>query len=146
MKDFQYITNSHPGYIEGLYKDFVKDPNSVDVDMRKFFKGFDFAVNNAAGSTNGAAVNGAVVSTDQLDKEFAVFRLIRAYRKKGHLVAKTNPIRERKDRHARLELSDFGLTDADLSAKFEAGKFLGLGNTSLQNIIAHLKKCYTKYQ
>ena len=47
MKDFQYITNSHPGYIEGLYNDFVKDPTSVDVDMRKFFEGFDFAVTNA---------------------------------------------------------------------------------------------------
>ena len=38
MKDFQYITNSDPGYIEGLYKDFVKDPGSVDAEMRKFLK------------------------------------------------------------------------------------------------------------
>jgi 2-oxoglutarate dehydrogenase E1 component len=52
MKDFQYITGSHPSYIEGLYNDFVKDPNSVDADMRKFFEGFDFAVSNAAGNGN----------------------------------------------------------------------------------------------
>ena len=55
MKDFQYITNSHPGYIEGLYNDFVKDPNSVEAEMRKFFEGFDFAV------TNGAKANGTTV-------------------------------------------------------------------------------------
>ena len=145
MKDFQYITNSHPGYIEGLYHEFVKDPASVDVEMRKFFEGFDFAVSNAAGGNNGNAVNGSVVSTNKLDQEFGVFRLIRAYRKKGHLVAKTNPIRERKDRYAKLELSNFGLTDADLNTTFTAGKFVGMENTSLQSIIEHLQKCYTSH-
>jgi 2-oxoglutarate dehydrogenase E1 component len=143
MKDFQYITNSHPSYIEGLYNDFVKDPASVDEEMRKFFEGFDFAIANSAGTLNGTSVNGAAVSTNQLDKEFGVFRLIRAYRKKGHLVAKTNPIRERKDRHAKLELSNFGLTDADLTTNFEAGKFVGMKNASLQSIIDQLQKCYT---
>ena len=145
MKDFQYITNSHPGYIEGLYNDFIKDPNSVDVDIRKFFEGFDFAVSNAAESKNGTATKTEAVSTNQLDKEFAVFQLILAYRKKGHLVAKTNPIRERKDRHANLGLPNFGLSDADLSTAFDAGKFTGLGKTSLANIIAHLQKCYTTH-
>ncbi len=143
MKDFQYITNSHPSYVEGLYQDFVKDPTSVDVDMRKFFEGFDFAVSNARTAANGASTNGAAVSTSQLDKEFGVFRLIRAYRKKGHLVAKTNPIRERKDRHAKLELSNFGLTDADLNTTFAAGKYVDMENASLKSIIAHLQKCYT---
>ena len=143
MKDFQYITGSHPAYIEGLYNDFVKDPTSVDVEMRKFFEGFDFAVSNAAVNGNAAAVNGSAVPIGQLDKEFGVFRLIRAYRKKGHLVAKTNPIRERKDRHANLELSNFGLTEADLATTFAAGKFVGMENASLQSIIDHLQKCYT---
>jgi len=152
MKDFQYITNSHPGYIEGLYHDFVKDPSSVDIEMRKFFEGFDFAVSSNSISTalNGASApsTSAHASTSlstNLDKEFAVFRLIRAYRKKGHLVAKTNPIRERKDRHAKLALSDFGLSDADLNTTFAAGKFVGMDNASLQNIIAHLQKCYTSH-
>ena len=145
MKDFQYITNSHPGYIEGLYNDFVKDPTSVDVDMRKFFEGFDFAVSNATGGANDTAVNGAAVSSNQLDKEFAVYRLILAYSSKGHLIAKTNPIRERKNRHANLELLNFGLSDADLTTTFEAGKFTGLQKVSLQNIIDHLQKCYTNH-
>ncbi len=146
MKDFQYITNSHPGYIEGLYNDFVKDPNSVDVDIRKFFEGFDFAVTNNPISTslNGKADHTST-SLSNLDKEFGVYQLILAYRKKGHLIAKTNPIRERKDRHANLELSNFGLSDADLASNFEAGKFAGIGNTSLQNILTHLQKCYTNH-
>ncbi|HEX2683738.1 MAG TPA: hypothetical protein VHL77_07390, partial [Ferruginibacter sp.] len=96
MKDFQYITNSHPGYIEGLYYDFVKDPNSVDVDLRKFFEGFDFAISSNAIPT---ALNGKEENTSttlgtsakhtsttlsaDLTKEFAVYQLIQAYRKKG---------------------------------------------------------------
>jgi len=153
MKDFQYITNSHPGYIEGLYNDFIKDPGSVDVDMRKFFEGFDFAINSNAASSvlNGNSKTDPVQqdlpvsSGTDLQKEFAVFQLILAYRKKGHLVAKTNPIRERKDRHANLGLSNFGLSDQDLTVAFEAGKFAGLGKTSLQNIVSHLQKCYTAH-
>jgi 2-oxoglutarate dehydrogenase E1 component len=149
MKDFQFITSSHPGYIEGLYNDFVKDPNSVDVDMRKFFEGFDFAVQfGAASHTNGATaapVAAAPVDAGMLDKEFAVYKLARAYRKKGHLVAKTNPIRERRDRGANLELHNFGLTEADLDTEFEAAKFFGLGKTSLRRLIAHLEKCYTSH-
>ncbi len=42
MNDLSYITSSHPAYIENLYKDFLKNPESVDVDMRKFFEGFRF--------------------------------------------------------------------------------------------------------
>ncbi len=145
MKDFQYITNSHPGYIEALYHDFVKDPARVDIDMRKFFEGFDFAVSNAVASNNGTTVNETAVSTNQLEKEFAVYRLIQAYREKGHLIANTNPIRERRDRLANLELSDYGLREADLSIFFEAGKFTSLGNTSLQHILKHLQKCYTHH-
>ncbi len=147
MKDFQYITNSHPGYIEGLYNDFVKDPNSVDVDMRKFFEGFDFAISSNAISTplNGKTGHISTPISVDVDKEFAVFRLIRAYRNKGHLVAKTNPIRERKDRLANLDLSAFGLSDADLSTTFQAGKFTSLGATTLQHILTHLQKCYTHH-
>ena len=33
MKDFQYITNAHPSYIENLYNDFVKNPEAVDADL-----------------------------------------------------------------------------------------------------------------
>ena len=140
MKDFQFITNSHPAYIDQLYKDFVKDPGSIDADFRKFFEGFDYAV--ASGTSNGVNSKVETPSTN-LDKEFAVYQLIQAYRKKGHLNANTNPIRERKNRHANLELSFFGLSDEDLSTEFQAGKFLKMGATTLQNIVNKLKAVYT---
>ena len=146
MKDFQYITSAHPSYIENLYNDYVKDPESIDVEMRKFFEGFDFAVSTGqqeqavTSRSGGPNMTGAA-----LDKEFAVYQLIQAYRKKGHLIADTNPIRKRKDRHANLEMSFFGLADSDLSAEFEAGKFVNLGKTSLQKILSLLQKSYTAH-
>jgi 2-oxoglutarate dehydrogenase E1 component len=151
MKDFQYITSSHPSYIENLYNDFLANPETVDADIRKFFEGFDFAVSHLPGTNGKAAVAGTApagttgINVAQLDREFNVYNLIRAYRQKGHLVADTNPIRKRIDRKANLELENFGFTAADMNDEFEAGKFVGLGKTSLRNIVAHLKKCYTHH-
>jgi 2-oxoglutarate dehydrogenase E1 component len=144
MKDFQYITNPHPAYIESLYQDFIKNPSSIDVEMRKFFEGFDFAVSmTSSGAKIATTGNTDSQSNFQFDKELSVYQLIQAYRRKGHLVATTNPIRERKDRKANLTIENFGLSEADLSSSFEAGKFVGLGKVSLQTIITHLQKCYT---
>ncbi|MFL5739730.1 MAG: 2-oxoglutarate dehydrogenase E1 component [Flavisolibacter sp.] len=143
MKDFSYITQSHPAYIEGLYKDYIQNPDSIDPEYRKFFEGFDFAISTG---TNGhdTATNGTAIAVDanQLTKEFAVYNLILAYRKIGHLIAKTNPIRERKNRGANLELANFGLTEADLQQNFAAGQFIGLQNATLQQIVTRLQNVY----
>ena len=149
MKDFSYITNSHPAFIEETYKAFVQDPSSVDPDLKKFFEGFDFAVSNGHAGSGATASNAAAasVSSDSSgidwQKEINVYRLILGYRNRGHLLALTNPIRPRKDREANLDLSYFGLSESDLSQTFQAGKFVGLGATSLKNILTHLQTCYT---
>lgn len=145
MKDFQYITNAHPSYIENMYRDFVKDPQSIDNELRKFFEGFDFAV-GMGGTTAPQATNGhTTLSANSLDKEFAVFQLIQAYRKKGHLEANTNPIRKRKDRKANLDLAYFNLVDADLDTEFQAGIFANIGKTTLRRIVTHLQKVYASH-
>ncbi|MBP6358478.1 MAG: 2-oxoglutarate dehydrogenase E1 component, partial [Sediminibacterium sp.] len=147
MKDFSYITNSHPAFIEETYKAFVQDPSSVDPDLKKFFEGFDFAVSNGHAGT-GAATSAAAASTTSSSgidwqKEINVYRLILGYRNRGHLLSTTNPIRPRKDRQANLDLSYFSLSDSDLSQTFQAGKFVGLGAATLKNILTHLQTCYT---
>ena len=153
MKDFSYITNSSPAFIENLYREFTKDPNSVDPDMKKFFEGFDFAINNALTNGNGKSVSVSSVpetskvssfpdTSVDLMKEIKAYRLILDYRLKGHLVAKTNPIRERKNRGANIGLSNYGFSEADLEKDFYTGNMVGLGTTSLKNILDHLEECY----
>lgn len=145
MKDFQYITNSHPSAIEGLYQDFVKDPTSVDPDLKKFFEGFDFAYQNgtAAPSANGS--NNGGISSEQWEKELQVYRMILGYRNKGHLLADTNPVRKRRDRGANLDIRDFKFTEADLGKVFGAGRMIGLENATLQQIIDKLSKVYANH-
>src|SRR5215204_2494297 len=138
MKDFSYITHSHPAYIENLYNEYVQNPDSVDPEYRKFFEGFDFAVTQSVNGQPAPAKEGGA-GTAQLAKEFSVYSLIEAYRKKGHLVAKTNPVRERKNRGANLELKYFGLGDGDLGQPFAAGQFVGLGTATLQKILERLQ-------
>jgi len=141
MKDFSFITNSHPAFIENLYQEYLKDANSVDIDFKKFFEGFDFAVNNNI-SAKVSGDNTGQGNSANIDKEFAVYKYILEFRSKGHLIADTNPVRARRDRGANLDLSFFGLSDADMDKSFQAGNFLGLGTTTLKNIIHHLHKCY----
>ena len=161
MKDFSFITNSHPAYIEGLYQDFVKNPDAVDPDFRRFFEGFDFAVTQGKnGSANGtptaakspstggaSSTGGAFTTTDGVDwkKELGAYRLILGYRNKGHLLAKTNPIRPRKDRGANVDLAFYGFTEEDLDKNFFAGNLIGLGTTTLRKILNHLQECYANH-
>lgn len=146
MKDFQYITNSSPAYIESLYLEFVQNPEAVDPEFRKFFEGFDFAVSQAKPG-NGKAVVSAAATAANVDwlREVSAYRMILGYRNKGHLIAKTNPIRKRRDRGANLDLGFFGFTEADLDKEFHAGQLIGLGTTTLRNILQHLEQCYAAH-
>lgn len=156
MKDFSYITNSSPAFIENLYQEYTKDPESVDPEMRKFFEGFDFAISNApagngkkAEAVTDKASTAKPVEVDSIDvawmRELRAYRLILGYRNKGHLLAKTNPIRTRKDRGANIELSFYGFSDTDLDKEFQVGNLLGLGVTTLRNILSFLEKCYASH-
>jgi 2-oxoglutarate dehydrogenase E1 component len=157
MKDIQYITSQHPAFIESMYQDFLKNPETVDPEFKKFFEGFDFAISSDVVNGNGktAPVTAAATTTVVPDKplivdvdwmrEIRAYRMILGYRNKGHLLAKTNPIRPRKDRGANIELGFYGFTEADLDSAFHAGNLIGLGTTSLRNIFNHLEKIYASH-
>jgi 2-oxoglutarate dehydrogenase E1 component len=135
--DLSYLSSSDNSFIDSLYQDYKKDPNSVDESWKKFFEGFEFALKSSGVST------GEMSRTD-LDKEFRAFRIIQSFRARGHLLSKTNPIRERKNRHPHLDLADYGLSQEDLNRPFICGEYLGLGIVSLKEIITHLENIYCR--
>ena len=152
MKDFSYITSAHPQFIEGLYQDYSKDPNSVDPELKKFFEGFDFAMGSAKNGSNGSSSAAPAAGTGTTGAaatdwmyEIRAYRMILGYRNKGHLLARTNPIRKRKDRGANIGLAFYGFTEADFNKEFHAGNLIGLGTTTLLNIYNHLEKCYAAH-
>lgn len=140
MDKYSYLSNAHNNAIEGLYEDYKKDATSVDESWQKFFEGFDLATIKFG--EDGASMPTAAVGAGVSEKEIQVRNLIFEYRRRAHLKSKTNPVRPRVDRKARLELADFNLTEADLDTVFVAGKEIGLGATTLRNIVTTLKAIY----
>lgn len=152
MDKFSFLNAASASYFEDLYNQYLQYPDSVEPSWRAFFQGFDFGIEN---SPNGEVVvevapkkeetasktdNGEL--PDAVLNEFRVVQLIEAYRTRGHLFTKTNPVRERRKHSPTLELQNFGLDDGDLSTTFKAGEILGLGPSTLKNIIAYLEKVY----
>ena len=137
MEKYSYISSSNSKYIDQLYIAYQEDPYSIDITWRKFFEGFEFYEKRQ--NTFKAP------KLQNLNKEVAVRELIHAYRSRGHLEAKTNPIRKRRDRKALLELEYFGLDKEDLNTVFQAGELLDMGSTAtLKDIIQTLRYIYCR--
>ncbi len=135
MEKLSYIHHAHPQFIESLYKDYLKNPEAVDPGWQKFFQGFEFAR-----SMDGKAREEAVPA--HIQKEMRVLNLILAYRNRGHLFTKTNPVRTRRQYSPTLDLVNFNLSDEDLDTTFQAGIEIGMGPATLRDILEHLKQTY----
>jgi len=138
MDKYSYIANAHGNYLDELFKAYQEDPESIDESWKKFFEGFEFARENYGEP----GVNGQEIATP---KETAVRNLIYNYRSWAHLIADTNPVRQRRPHTTKLELSDFGLSDKDLDTEFDVGDEIGLGKASLRKIQEKLKKVYSQH-
>ncbi len=137
MEKFSYLGNAEPQIIESLYNSYISDPESVSEDWRNFFKGFEFAQVRYPDSDSISEKEARVFRN-----EFNVIDLINAYRSRGHLFTKTNPVRTRRKYSPTLDHQNFGLTDADLENSFQAGNEIGIGRATLQKIIDHLQTTY----
>lgn len=143
MDKFSYLGNADVSAVDEIYQQYLKDPDSVDEGWLKFFKGFDFAIKNYDTEVSNANTKSAVFESDlDFDKEFKVLNLINGYRTRGHLFTKTNPVRERRKYSPTLSIENFGLSEQDLKTKFKAGVEIGLGKSTLQEIIDHLEMTY----
>lgn len=138
MDKFSYLSNLDTATIDSLYKDYLNNPESVDISWKKFFDGFEFAQANYPVLNGGSAAAG----TKELPTEFRVINLINAYRTRGHLFTRTNPVRERRKYEPSISLENFGLSGADLDTVFEAGKEIGIGAASLKEILSKLQRTY----
>ena len=136
MSSDQFLGNADIQTIDALYQQYKQDPDSLDISWKRFFEGFEFQNESYPVLPDGSRMN-AVTS-----KEFKVISLINAYRTRGHLFTKTNPVRERRKYNPTLAIENFGLTAADLEETFHAGTDVGLGDAKLKDIIAHLENSY----
>lgn len=139
MDRYSFLNAVHPSYIAELYDKYLQFPDSVEPSWRAFFQGFDFGIEN--GSLEALGIEAGEVP-EHVYKEFQVVKLIDAYRNRGHLFTKTNPVRDRRKYTPSLAIENFGLSQSDLAIEFDAGSILGLGKKPLQEIINHLEAIY----
>lgn len=133
MDKLSFLSANDSQVIESLYRIWIESPEDLDSGWRNFFDGYSFARSNYGDEK-------AVL----MPNEFNVINLITAYRQRGHLFTQTNPVRKRRQYSPTLDISNFGLSESDLSKTFEAGKAIGLGAVPLSVIIDHLKTTYCR--
>jgi len=142
MDNYSFLNTAHTAYFAELYDQYLKHPDSVEPSWRTFFQGFDFGLeSNGVGSFEDVAEKSEEIP-EHLQKEFRVVKLIDGYRSRGHLFTKTNPVRDRRKYSPTLDVENFGLSQTDLKTVFNAGDIMGIGPSSLEKIIEHLKRIY----
>ncbi len=133
LDQFSFLNSIDIDYIDELHQRYLVDKRLVEPSWRTFFDGYEFAK----------------FSYEDIDeipsnvlKEFKVINLINAYRSRGHLFTKTNPVRDRRKYHPTLEIKNYGLEEVDLLTVFQASEQVGLEPCSLNEIIIHLEQTY----
>ncbi|TVZ25943.1 2-oxoglutarate dehydrogenase E1 component [Gillisia sp. Hel_I_86] len=150
MDKFSFLNAAPTAYFANLYDQYLQNPDSVEPSWRAFFQGFDFGMeqdgklSQEAHQENGVAPQEFALAEvpENIRKEFQVIRLIDGYRTRGHLFTRTNPVRERRQYVPTLALENFGLTSEDLEKTFSAGEIIGIGTTTLKDIVGHLETIY----
>ncbi|MBP3839896.1 MAG: 2-oxoglutarate dehydrogenase E1 component, partial [Chryseobacterium sp.] len=158
MDKFSFLNAAHSQLIEDLYQQYLKYPDSLEPSWKAFFQGFDFALENYGDELpENAAVSNAATQVaqyanqsaskgqipDDIQKEFKVLNLIDGYRHRGHLFTNTNPVRQRRHYEPSLAIENFGLSQADLTQKFNSATEIGMpGAATLQDIVKRLENIY----
>src|SRR5690349_9456900 len=166
MKEFEASSNlfgSNAPYVEELYERYLADPGSVDASWRQAFDGWqrdNAAKKDVAHSQVIAAFEnlakypreraaGAAPAAD--DKALKVLQYIRAHRVLGSRYSQLDPLKRlERTPVPELELSYYGLTDADMDREFSPGSWQGpkaaaTGGTApmkLRDIVTAVKKTY----
>ncbi|HVE44279.1 MAG TPA: 2-oxoglutarate dehydrogenase E1 component [Gammaproteobacteria bacterium] len=129
-------------YLEGLYEDYLVDPESVSAEWRAFFDGMRRGAADvphadiqaaflALARHNAAAVVPGSMSSHQDQQQEKVAELISAYRRLGHLRAHIDPLDlYQGTENQALDLNYYGLNGNALAQTFHVGSFLGLGKST----------------
>ena len=138
MNRLNVSTQANAVLVEEYYQRWLDNPESVDPTWRAFFQGFTLASDGKA--LQAAPATG--LASDAL-KQAAVHYLINTYRAIGHTQAHINPLDANPPAPSpKLQLAQFGLSDADLDTVYDIGTYLGGGQMKLRDIVAALQETY----
>jgi 2-oxoglutarate dehydrogenase E1 component len=151
-----HISGGNAAFVELLYERYLVDPTSVDGAWKAYF-------DQLGGRENGDVPHGPIIEQvaragrqrraaiivqggtdkDGARKQGGVLKLVTAYRSRGHLAAKLDPLGMAGQANAPdLGLAFHGLSDADLDTEFSTGTFGGPERMRLRDLLGHLKGTY----
>lgn len=127
---YTFATGTNANFIEDLYKEFSKNPESLDASWQKFFEGYEFAMNSGASS-----------SSPERGDEGKVEAYINAHRRLGYLSANLNPLLPKREVPESLRPEFYGLKDIDPNKKFITTD-LAQGEMTFAQIQTKLQETY----
>src|SRR5271154_5975998 len=118
------FSDGNAGYLESVYEQYLKDPQSVTAPLRSLFEQLPPATGPERPS---AEIVAAIAARAELpptavalpaggasEKQAAVSRFLQAFANRGHLIAKIDPLGLMQRPHPRvLDLDHVGLSTAD---------------------------------
>jgi 2-oxoglutarate dehydrogenase E1 component len=151
------INPDNLAFVEQVYQDYSRDPSSVDPAWRAYFDKQGMTGNGSetgptfepsslfaggAGRANGAGAENPYPGND-IYKQERVDQLIRAFRVRGHRIAKLDPLGRQCGSFSELELGHYGLSEADMDVTF-AATCIGHDRLKLREILDILHSTYCR--
>ena len=144
---------NNAAFIEDLYEQYLVSPDSVDPKWKAYFDGFkgreagdvphSAVIAHVAEAARNAATAGPSAGSGD-ERERNVGRLITAYRSRGHLGAKVDPLALTPPMNPPdLGLDFHSLSERDLDSEFSTGGLAGQPRMKLRDLLARLKATYT---
>ena len=145
-------------FVEGLYEQYLKDPQSVEPRWRGYFDELQKLDDGPADVAHSEVQQrfidlarsqrpggGGEAAQRNLQKQFSVMQLISAYRFQGNRIADIDPLqRIEKPAIAELDPAHYGLTEGDMDKVFDTGTLHGPAKATLREILQFLRDTYCR--
>ena len=168
-----FLTGTNAAFIAELYARYLGDPATVDASWVTYFSGLqedggavldelrgaswapsDAGVIGRGDGDGGVAPSpiptgtaGGLFGADQVraatKDSLSALMMIRAYRVRGHLIARFDPLGlEGNTHHPELDPKTYGFTEADMDRPIFINLMLGLETATLREIVQVLRETY----
>src|SRR5215467_5897242 len=145
-------------FVESLYEDYLRDPQSVSPDWREYFQAFSGGNGSCQQETlapqfkpwsifNPPSVHGNGTAAEEATTavlQERVDQLIRNYRVRGHMAAQLDPLGIPRAKPPELDLDFYGFSEGDMDRHFACEAMCGGGSLTLREILERLRNTYCR--
>ncbi len=164
FKKTSFLTGVNSSFIERYYSDYLSNPDNLPEDWKQFFDGLkdneDIIVRELKGPSwspvkkiklDSSKIKNRIVekiSVDESDEKrteqsVKAIALIRAYRIRGHLIAKLDPLGMMERKYLEdLHPADHGFKKEDYNKKIFLGAYMDKGYATINEILSFFRKVY----